>query len=135
MFKNTPAKTPEEYIALIDEPRRGEIQKIHEFVMKTVPNLKPHIMAGMIGYGNYHYKYASGREGDWAIIALASQKKYISVYVCASDGKEYVAEKYKKELAPASCGKSCIRYKKIDDINFNILKKVILEGVKTMQKS
>lgn len=67
MFKTTTAKTPEKYISLIDEPRRGEIQKIHDFIRKTVPDLKPHIMAGMIGYGIYHYKYASGREGDWCI--------------------------------------------------------------------
>lgn len=131
MFKPTSAKTPDEYIALIAEPRRSEIKTLHEFIQKTIPDLKPHILAGMIGYGTFHYKSASGREGDWSYIALASQKNYISVYVCASDGDQYVAEKYKNELPKANIGKSCIRFKKIEDIDLVVLKKVILEGVST----
>jgi uncharacterized protein YdhG (YjbR/CyaY superfamily) len=131
MFKPTTAKTPEEYITMIDEPRREEITKLHEFIKKTVPHLKPHILAGMIGYGTFHYKSKSGREGDWSSVALASQKNYISVYICASDGKQYVAEKNKDKFPKASVGKSCIRFKKLEDIDLNALKKVILEGVTT----
>ena len=135
MFKPTKAKTPEEYIEMIDEPRRLEIKKLHEFIQKVIPELKPHIMAGMIGYGAYHYKYASGREGDWSIICLASQKNYISVYACAVGADEkYVAEKYKDKLPKASIGKSCIRFKKVEDIDLAVLKKIILESVKVIQK-
>lgn len=133
MFKSTTAKTPEEYIDQIEEPRRSQIQQVHDLIRKTVPDLKPHIMSGMIGYGTYHYKYASGREGDWAIVALANQKNYISVYVCATDGKEYVAEKYKKQLPKASIGKSCIRFKKPEDIDWPLLRKIIREGVEVMK--
>ncbi len=43
MFKETTAKTPEEYIALIVEPRKTEIKKLHEFIKKTAPKLKPYI--------------------------------------------------------------------------------------------
>lgn len=75
MFKVTTAKTPEEYIDLITEPRKSQIKFLHDFIQKTVPKLKPLIIVGMIGYGKYRYKYVSGREGEWAIIALASQKK------------------------------------------------------------
>lgn len=129
MFKPTQAKTPEEYIATIADPRRSEIEKLHALIQETVPDLKPHILAGMIGYGTFHYKYASGREGDWSVIALASQKNYISVYVCASDGKEYIAEKYKSQFPKANIGKSCIRFKKLADIDLGLLQKVIREGV------
>lgn len=71
---------------------------------------------------------------DWPIIALASQKNYISVYVCASDGKEYIAEKYKDKLGKVSVGKSCIRFKKLEDVDLNVLKEVVLKGVQLMQK-
>jgi hypothetical protein len=131
MFKPTTAKTPEEYIALIDEPRKSEIQKIHDFITKTIPDLKPRILSGMIGYGTYAYKSKSGRVGEWSVVALASQKNYISIYVCGVTDGAYVAEKHKDELKPASVGKSCIRYKKLSDINFDVLKKVILESVKS----
>lgn len=129
MFKPTAAKTPEEYFKLIDEPRRSEIVELHIFIMETIPDLKPHILAGMIGYGSFHYKSKSGREGDWSIVALASQKNYISVYICASDGKQYIAEKNKDRFPKASIGKSCIRFKKIEDINLKVLREVILEGI------
>lgn len=130
MFKTTSAKTPEEYIEMIDEPRRSEVQTVYDFLKKTLPGEKPFLMGGMIAFIPYHYKYKSGREGDWAIIALANQKNYISLYVCASDGTQYVAEKYKKELPKASIGRSCIRFKQVADIDFKMLEKVIREGVR-----
>lgn len=128
MFKPTSAKTPQEYIDLIDEPRKTEIKKLDAFIKKTVPKLKPFIIAGMIGYGKYHYKSKSGREGDWSIIALASQKNYISVYACGVKDGEYVAEKYKKDLPKADIGKSCIRIKKVEDIDLDILAKILKEA-------
>ena len=134
MFKSTSAKTPDEYIAMIDEPRKGQIQLLHDFICKTIPSQKPYIISGMIGYGSFHYKSVSGREGDWCIIALASQKNYISVYVCATDGKEYIAEKYKEALPKANIGRSCIRFKNPSDIDMEVLKKVILEGIKASEK-
>ena len=47
----------------------------------------------MIGYGRYHFRYATGREGDWCVLGLASHKRYISLYVTAEDGRGgYLAE-------------------------------------------
>jgi hypothetical protein len=133
MFKPTSAKTPEEYIGLIEEPRKSEIEKLHKFIKKTVPGLRPHILVGMIGYGTFHYKSPSGREGDWSIIALASQKNYISVYICASDGKQYLPEKYKDKFPKANIGRSCIRFKLVEDIDLKVLEKIIKEAVKSPQ--
>src|SRR5262249_50192431 len=101
MIKPTGAKTPSEYIAKIDEPRRSDITALDALIRKTVPKLEPSIQVGMIGYGTYHYKYASGREGDAPVIALASQKSYISVYVSGAEDGQYVAERRKAELPKA----------------------------------
>jgi len=129
MFKPTVAKTPEEYISKIDEPRMAEIQKIFDFIKAVLPNEEPYIQTGMIAFKPYHFKYESGREGDWFVVGLASQKNYISVYICAAVNGEYVAEKRKKELGKVSVGRSCVRFKKIEDLNLDVLKTVILEGV------
>lgn len=131
MFKPTKARTVAEYIALINEPRRSDIKQLHAFIQKSVPKLKSFLLGGMIGYGPFHYKYPSGREGDWARISLASQKNYISVYVCDVKNGKYVAESSKHLLPKASIGKSCIRFKKIDDIDLPNLKKVIIEGARS----
>lgn len=124
MFKVTDAKNPQEYIAKIDEPRKSEIQKLHDLIRKYAPKLEPFMISGMIGYGKYHYKYASGREGEWCTIALASQKNYISVYICTMVDDKYIAEDYKSKLPKASIGKSCIRFKKLADVDEKILTEI-----------
>lgn len=133
MFKVTTAKTPEKYIELIDEPRKSQIRDLHNFIRKTTPELEPFMISGMIGYGKFHYKSKSGREGDWCIIALASQKNYISVYACATRDGQYVAERHKKELPKANIGRSCIRFKKIEDIDLKVLATILKESAETQE--
>lgn len=130
MFKPTSAKTPEEYIEKIEEPRRSDIKALHEMILRIAPDLKPYILVGMIGYGTYHYKYASGREGDWAPVALASQKNYISLYVCAVKDGQYITDKYRARLPKADIGKSCVRFKKLNDVSAEVLEQLIDEGSK-----
>ena len=79
----------------------------------------------MLGYGSFKSRNYKKEIIDWPVIALASQKNYMSLYVCALDGKQYLAEKYKKELGKVSVGKSCIRFKKLEDLNLKTLEKVI----------
>ena len=135
MFKPTKAKTPTEYITALSEPRRSHIKQLHQLIQKTVPKLKPHILVGMIGYGTYRYKSASGREGDWSIISLASQKNYISVYICATKDGKYIAEQHKQDFPKASIGKSCIRFKKPEDIDLKLLQQIIKQSVREMPLS
>ena len=118
----------DEYIAALDEPRRGDVRRLHELVRETLPDLEPHVESGMIGYGSYHYKYASGREGDAAIIGLSSRKQYISLYVnCAYDGG-YVAERYAGRLPKADIGKACVRLKRTDDVDLGVLRELLTEA-------
>lgn len=122
-LKPTGAGSIDDYIAQIDEPRRTEIAALDELISATVPKLERHLMgqmgSQMIGYGPYHYKYASGREGDTAIISLASQKRHISLYVmCADqDSGEYLAEKFEPLLGKVSVGKSCVRFTKLENVD------------------
>ncbi|MCX6620750.1 MAG: DUF1801 domain-containing protein [Acidobacteria bacterium] len=134
-LKPAGARTVAEYFEQIDEPRQSDVRALDALITKTVPELKPSIQAGMIGYGTYHYKYASGREGDWPVIALASQKSYISLYICATDNGEYVAEKHKQELPKANIGKSCIRFRKLADVDLEVLAKLIRLGAKWMNRT
>jgi hypothetical protein len=131
MFKTTNAATPEEYIAALEEPRRSHIQQLHDFIRKTVPQYAPHLQSGMLAYGTYHYKYASGREGDWMPVALASQKNYISLYVMAiaPDGKSYLAETYKDKLPKANIGRSCIRFKKPEDLDLQVVAELLTRAL------
>ncbi|MEK7544611.1 MAG: DUF1801 domain-containing protein [Patescibacteria group bacterium] len=125
MFKPVKAKTLKEYFDSLPTERRIPMDFLHTFIQKSAPKLKPMFLYNMPGYGSFPYKNYKKEIIDWPVIGLASQKNYISVYVCAVDNGQYIAEKYKKELGKVSVGKSCIRFKKLEDVDLKVLKKVI----------
>ncbi len=125
MFKPTKATTVKEYMDAMPEDRREMVEAIHELIRKTAPTLKPHFAYNMLGYGSFPYKNYKKENIEWPVISLANQKQYVSLYVCCVQSGEYIAEKHKKELGKVSVGKSCIRFKKLSDLNMETLKKVI----------
>ena len=130
MFKPVKAKNEKEYIDSIDEPRKRQIIELDKFIKKTVPSLKPNFAYNMLGYGMFYYKTKSGRGGEWPVISLASQKNYISVYVCAVKDGKYLAEESKEKLGKVSVGKSCIRFQNIEDVDLKNLGEILKEAEK-----
>src|SRR3954469_23445047 len=119
MPTKTKPTTPAEYLAALTEPRRSELKSLDAAIRKAVPKLKRYVAYSgtMIGYGAYHYKYASGREGDCPIVALSSRAQYISLYVSGHRGGKSIAEAAKPKLGKVSVGKACIRFKRLEDLN------------------
>ena len=131
MFKETSAKTPDQYIEGLEEPRRTDIRALHELIVREAPKLEPHIASGMLAYRRYHYKGKSkGTEGEWFHIGLASNKRYMSLYVMAADDNGYLAESYRDRLPKADIGRSCVRIKRLDDVDQGQLKELIRTGAK-----
>lgn len=125
MFKPTKTRSVKEYMDMLTPDRREAIEFVDKFIKKGAPSLKPHFAYNMLGYGSFKYKNNKKELLDWPTIALASQKNYISLYVCSVKNGEYIAEKNKKDLGKVNMGKSCIRFKKVDDVNLKTLEKVI----------
>ena len=93
MAEESAVSTPDEYIDALEEPRRTDIRSLHELITREAPQLEPHIASGMLAYGRYHYRGKTGPEGDWSDIGLASNKRYISLYVMAGAKEtDYLAE-------------------------------------------
>lgn len=129
-MKSKSPTTPAEYLARLFEPRAAQITQLDAFIRKTVPSLKPFLYSGMLGYGPYHYVYASGREGDAAIVSLSSRAQYISLYVGVCDEHGYLAEQAKSRLPKASVGKSCIRFKRVEDIDLQVIGELLKKAEK-----
>jgi uncharacterized protein YdhG (YjbR/CyaY superfamily) len=123
------AATPAEYLAQLAEPRKSEVAALHALIRKTAPKLEPFIQMGILAYGPFHYQYASGREGDWFRIGVASNAQYISLYVAGVKEGDHPAERYKKDLPKAKIGKACVRFKRLSDLDEGALKKLIKEVV------
>ena len=83
----------------------------------------------IIGFGNYHYKYASGREGDWFVCGFSPRKHGLSVYLMCDLQKPSVLL---KNLGKFKMGKSCLNIKTLADIDLNVLEKLIIH---TLQKT
>lgn len=130
MFKDTKATNIKDYLAMVPKERKPIVDFMHDFIQKTVPELKPHFAHNMLGYGAFPYTNYKKEQIEWPIIALANQKNYVSLYVCAVDGEEYVAEKHKDKLGKVSVGKSCIRFKKLEDLDLDELAKVLKMAAK-----
>mgnify|MGYP001561773322 FL=1 len=129
MFKPVKATSVKDYFAALPKERKEIITFLHEFIQKA-SKLKPHFAYNMLGYGAFKYLNYKKEMIDWPVIALASQKNYVSIYVCALDNGKYLAEKNKDKLGKVSVGKSCIRFKRLDEINLPILKEIIQKAAK-----
>jgi hypothetical protein len=129
MHGTSDAATHDEYLERLEEPRRGDVRALHELVRAAAPGLEPTMEFGILGYGRYEYRYASGRSGAAALVSVSNNKNYISLYVCAvrPDGR-YLAETYQEALPKASIGKACIRFKRLADLDSAVLTRLLGEA-------
>ncbi len=131
MFKKIKADSVESYLASVPKERQEDILFLHKFIQKTVPKLKSHFAYNMLGYGSFPYRNSKKEILNWPTIALANQKNYISLYICSVYNGDYIAEKNSKDLGKVNVGKSCVRFKRVSDLNLNTLKKVLLLAQKS----
>ena len=81
----------------------------------------------IIGFGSYHYKYASGHEGDAPIIGFSPRKAEFSLYVVAPENEN---KKLLDKLGKYKMGKACIYFKKLDDLNLDALEQLSKTTIK-----
>lgn len=127
--------TVDEFIESLPEDSQATITAVHKAIKKTVPKQRPYVCAGMglglIGYGKYRYRSASGREGEWFLIGLAAGKAYYSLHICAGGHDEgYSVEKNAKKLGKVKTGRSCINFKKLEDLNLAEAMKLVKHAAK-----
>lgn len=85
----------------------------------------------IVGFGNYHYKYASGHEGDAPLLGFSPRKAEFSLYVFTGLEEH---EHYLKDLGKFKMGKACIYVKKLSDLNLDVLKNLMQESVAYLSK-
>ena len=113
-----------------DEERRADCFQVVK-IMEEITGEKPKMWGpSIIGFGTYHYKYASGREGDWLLTGFSPRKKDLTLYIMM--GFEKHGELMEK-LGRHSVSKSCLYIKRLSDIHVPTLKKLIKESLKDLK--
>ncbi len=139
LFHMTIQEQIEAYITSQPDPKRGDVQKLHQLIIEVLPNSKLWFDNGKnsenktvsnptIGYGFFTIKYADGKTKGFFQIGLSANKTGISVYILGIKDKAYLTQTYGKEIGKASVTGYCIKFKTLKDINIDILKAAIKYG-------
>jgi len=131
--KNKTIKTEasvEDYIASIaKDDRRADIKALHKMMM-DITGWEPKMWGKtIVGFGEYHYKYDSGREGDALRTGYSSRAQNITIYVMP--GYEKLDEQLSR-LGKHKLGKSCLYIKRLSDVDTEVLREIIQTGVDIM---
>ena len=114
-----------------DEQTRKDCFEILK-MMKQVTKEEPKMWgASIVGFGSYHYKGASGREGDWFLTGFSPRKQNLTLYL--NHGFD-VHKDLLKKLGKHKTSMGCLYVKKLDDVDKKVLKELVTESVKRMKK-
>lgn len=120
------------FLNAIDDPRkRADAKKVAAMMRKATGKRARLWGTSIVGFGTYHYKYASGREGDWALVGFSPRKQNLVVYIMPGFS-EFPA--LMKKLGKYKTGKSCLYLNKLEDVDESVLEKLISQSVKVMRK-
>ena len=127
--KPTKASVKEFLNQISDKERRDDCFAVAK-IMEEITGEKAKMWGpSIVGFGTYHYKYASGREGDWPVTGFSPRKKDLTLYLMM--GFEKHTELMQK-LGKHSTGKSCLYIKRLSDIHVPTLKKLIKTSIKEL---
>ena len=121
------------FLNSIEDPQQRKDAKAVAKIMREVTGAKPTMWGpSMVGYGKYHYKYASGRDGDWFQTGFSPRKGNLTLYIM--DGFAKQAAMLKK-LGKHKTGKSCLYVKRLEEVDLGVLRKMIEASVARTSKS
>ena len=113
------------FIDSVPEPVRSDCRELVALMQAATG--APPVMWGssIVGFGDVHYRYASGREGDWFAVGFSPRKKNLTLYL--TDGIDKHAE-HLERLGPHTTGKGCLYIKRLDDVDREVLDVLIREA-------
>jgi hypothetical protein len=136
MAANKTKATTNSVVAFLDKvpnaTRRADAYALVK-MMKGITRQRPKMWGpSIVGFGSYHYKYASGREGDWMLTAFSPRKTNITVYIMSGFDRY---EELLAKLGKHACGKSCLYIKRLSDVHVPTLKTLVNESVKHLRRT
>ncbi len=123
----------EAFVKAIDDPKRRKDCVTLIALMKKTTKREPKMWgASIVGFGEYHYRYASGHEGDTFILGFSPRKDAITVYLCA--GIERFSETL-DQLGKHKTGKGCLYIRRLEDVNHSVLATLLKKAAEGLPKA
>jgi hypothetical protein len=131
--KTKKTETPvEDFINAVDNEKKRKDSWELLNLMKKITGKEPRMWgSSLVGFGSYHYKYESGREGDFFLTGFSPRKAALVVYIIPGF-KPY--SDLMEQLGPHKTGKSCLYLRNLDAIDRKALEKLVRQSVKDMRK-
>jgi hypothetical protein len=131
-LKTTPNKgSVKAFLDKLDDGQKREDCYAVLDMMQKITKAEPKMWGpGIVGFGDYHYKYESGREGDWFLAGFSPRKQNLTLYIMAGFSRY---DELMKKLGKYKTGKSCLYVKRLDEVDQKVLKELIRESVKHMK--
>jgi Domain of unknown function (DU1801) len=118
--------------SIADVQQRQDSRTIAE-IMREITGADPRMWGdSIVGFGSYHYRYASGREGDWLITGFSPRKQNLTLYLCY--GFEQHGELLQR-LGKYKVGKACLYLKRLDDVDRTALRELIKRAVEQVTRA
>lgn len=119
------------FLSTIEDAQKQADCRTLVAIMREATGAEPRMWGdSIVGFGHYHYKYASGREGDWFLVGFSPRKQNLTLYIMAGfDNYEALLGK----LGKHTTGKSCLYVKRLADLDMPALKQLVAESVAHMQ--
>lgn len=115
-----------------DVQKRKDCLELVE-LMKEITGEDPKMWGdSIVGFGTYHYKYASGREGDWMQVGFAPRKQSLTLYIMSGFSRY---EALMKDLGTFKTGKSCLYVKRLSDVDRAVLRELVALSVEHVKKT
>lgn len=115
------------FLNAIEDPDRRRDCKAIAQLMKRVTGAKPKMWGpSIVGYGSYHYRYASGREGEWPLAGFSPRKNDLTLYIMSGfRGQQALL----KKLGKHQTGKACLYLKRLADVDLDVLEELVRRSV------
>ena len=125
---------PTDHIASLPDEVRGDVELLDREIVARMPGASRLLWEGkmwggtdqqIIGYGDFSYTNASGKDVHWFMVGLANQKNYISMYVNAVGEGGYLLNEYKARLGKVKTGSASISFNAVDDVDLEVLMELV----------
>ncbi len=122
----------EAFLASVENERRREDCRTVMTMMREVTGEEPRLWGdSIIGFGSYHYVYASGREGDWPLTGVSPRKQSLTLYIMPGFDRY---ESLMARLGKHRTGKSCLYVNRLDDVDPEVLRELVESSVAYMRE-